>query len=181
MIYKGIDRWSSPNYLDHKDHKYFMKIGKGENARYFYSQEEYQAYMDKARAHKGKDYSEDTPWNTAHTTIDRSRTMYVHTNDKGLGGQSRSGLKKTGASYEMSGGVIGGDPKGYDIYGTEVYTPHVSKNDKDPRWAINQSYKPKATKTEKAVQVVKNKKARFKNAGRKNVEKFLKGLFSKNR
>ena len=47
MIYKGIDRWSSPNYLDHKDHKYFMKIGKGENARYFYSQEEYRKVFER--------------------------------------------------------------------------------------------------------------------------------------
>lgn len=35
------------NFLIHRKHKYYLKIGKGKNARYFYSKEEYQAYAKK--------------------------------------------------------------------------------------------------------------------------------------
>lgn len=182
MKYVGIDRWNDPSYLEHRDHKYIAKIGKGKNARYFYTQAEYQAYMNDARTYKGKDYSEDNPWNNAHTKIDKSRTMMVTNNDKFLGKQSRSGLRKTGVTIETHGGFIGGNPKGYDFYSTEVYTPHVSKKDKDPRWAINQSYKPKATAPEKAIQSVKNKKVKVKrkvSGGVDAAKKWLQGFFNR--
>lgn len=182
MKYEGIDLWNGPSYLEHRDHKYIAKIGKGKNARYFYTQAEYQAYMNDARTYKGKDYSEDNPWNNRHTEIDKSRKMYVTGTNKFLGGQSKSGLRKTGATLEVHGGVIGGNPKGYDFRDTEVYTPHVSKNDKDPRWAINQSYKPKATKLEKAHQAVKNKKVKVKrkvSGGVDAAKKWLQGFFNR--
>lgn len=43
MIYKATDRWND-DHLEHRNHKYYIKVGDGPNARYFYSAQEYQAW-----------------------------------------------------------------------------------------------------------------------------------------
>lgn len=43
-------RPSRPDEIYHASHKYFMKIGEGKNARYFYTRNEYEAY----KKEKGK-------------------------------------------------------------------------------------------------------------------------------
>lgn len=46
MIYNAEDKWNNnAPHLEHRSHKYYMKIGKGSNARYFYSAQEYAAYQ----------------------------------------------------------------------------------------------------------------------------------------
>lgn len=44
MTYEAIDKWNSEDSLEHRSHKYYMKVGEGPNARYFYSALEYAAY-----------------------------------------------------------------------------------------------------------------------------------------
>lgn len=44
MVYKAKDIWNTDDSLQHRSHKYYMKVGEGENARYFYSPAEYAAY-----------------------------------------------------------------------------------------------------------------------------------------
>lgn len=45
MIYNAEDKWNNgAPHLEHRSHKYYMKIGEGANARYFYSPAEYMAY-----------------------------------------------------------------------------------------------------------------------------------------
>lgn len=52
MIYKAEDKWSNGTpHLEHRaDHKYYMKIGQGPTARYFYSAAEYAAYQNGLRS-----------------------------------------------------------------------------------------------------------------------------------
>lgn len=52
MIYKAEDKWSNDTpHLEHRaDHKYYMKIGQGPTARYFYSAAEYAAYQNGLRS-----------------------------------------------------------------------------------------------------------------------------------
>lgn len=52
MIYKAEDKWSNDApHLEHRaDHKYYMKIGQGPTARYFYSAAEYAAYQNGLRS-----------------------------------------------------------------------------------------------------------------------------------
>ena len=159
MIYKGIDRWNKCSLYHKNGHKYVAKVKTASGTRYFYSTDEYNAFL------RTKDYSEDNPINTRHLKIDRNRTIMIPDQGK----QSPTGLKTTGVTVTGGGGIVGGNPKGYDFNEREYYTPHVSKNDKDPRWARNQSYKPRATKTEKMVQNIKNKRAK----GRRWVEKYF--------
>lgn len=152
MIYKAIDKWNS-NYLEHRDHKYIKKIGTGSNTRYFYSIDEYNAYLKKTGQ---KDYSEDNPWNSRHLQIDRKRKFM--TDD--LGPQSKTGYKATGATLEISTTLPGATTTSYL---REYYKPtKLTKKDKDPRWVLHQVYKPKATKAEKAIQAAKNKKVKTK-------------------
>lgn len=150
-----------------------MKIGKGYQARYFYSPEEYRAYINASRKPRGKDYSEDNPINSRHLSINRNRSIYVENSNGQSEKQSSTGLRANGSTLETFSTFGNSKNKGY-------YTPHVSKNDKDPRWAINQSYKPKATKAEKAGQAIKNKKVKAKrkissgiNGARKWVQQFF--------
>lgn len=50
MIYNAEDKWNKDApHLEHANHKYYMKIGQGPNARYFYSAQEYAAYQRGAR------------------------------------------------------------------------------------------------------------------------------------
>ena len=52
--YIGVDE-SGQAYIEHKrDTKYFMKIGRWPNARYFYSQEEYAAWLANQRDAKAQ-------------------------------------------------------------------------------------------------------------------------------
>lgn len=52
MIYKAEDKWNNDApHLEHRaDHKYYMKIGQGPTARYFYSAAEYAAYQNGLRS-----------------------------------------------------------------------------------------------------------------------------------
>lgn len=52
MVYKAEDKWSNDTpHLEHRaDHKYYMKIGQGPTARYFYSAAEYAAYQNGLRS-----------------------------------------------------------------------------------------------------------------------------------
>ena len=52
MVYKAEDKWSNETpHLEHRaDHKYYMKIGQGPTARYFYSAAEYAAYQNGLRS-----------------------------------------------------------------------------------------------------------------------------------
>lgn len=183
MIYKAIDKWNG-NYLEHRDHKYIKKIGTGSNTRYFYSTDEYNAYLKKTgqkqyplgsgiyvdakemhnvedgRIYKPreytdkKDYSEDNPWNSKHLQINRKRKFM--TND--LGPQSKAGYRATGTSIDIYSTL-----PGPDTHLKEYYKPtKLTKKDKDPRWVLHQVYKPKATKAEKAIQAAKNKKVKTK-------------------
>lgn len=50
MIYNAKDLWNKDApHLEHRSHKYFMKIGQGPTARYFYSAQEYAAYQNGGR------------------------------------------------------------------------------------------------------------------------------------
>lgn len=50
MIYNAEDKWNEDApHLEHRSHKYYMKIGQGPTARYFYSPQEYAAYQNAAR------------------------------------------------------------------------------------------------------------------------------------
>ena len=45
MIYSAEDKWNNDApYMEHRSHKYYMKVGEGSSARYFYSPAEYMAY-----------------------------------------------------------------------------------------------------------------------------------------
>lgn len=48
MNYNGIDKWND-NHIEHRNHKYYIKVGDGPNARYFYSAQEYQAWTKGGR------------------------------------------------------------------------------------------------------------------------------------
>lgn len=48
MYYKATDRWND-DHLEHRNHKYYIKVGDGPNARYFYSAQEYAAYQKGSR------------------------------------------------------------------------------------------------------------------------------------
>ena len=50
MYYKAEDKWNEDApHLEHRSHKYYMKIGQGPTARYFYSAQEYAAYQNASR------------------------------------------------------------------------------------------------------------------------------------
>ena len=49
MYYSAEDKWNDAPHMEHANHKYYMKIGNGPTARYFYSAQEYQAYQRGAR------------------------------------------------------------------------------------------------------------------------------------
>ena len=62
-----------------------------------------------------------------------------------------SGLKRTGREF-MSTGLIGQKARKE----VEVVNPHVSNKEKDPRYAINSAYKPKATAKTRLQSRIKN-------------------------
>lgn len=178
MIYKAIDRWNNP-CLEHKDHKYIAREKINGTYRYFYDQDEYEAYLRGSGKLKGDGITgelkgDQARKNREHATLGVD-TMYVDSPNKLYSKpQSSTGLKKpTDYAEMMTGGNFRSDA---------FVTPKVDSRDPDPRWAINQSYKPKATASEKAKQAVKNKKAKVKNKITSRVnsaQKWVQGFFNK--
>lgn len=173
MIYKAIDKWNG-NYLEHRDHKYIAREKINGTYRYFYDQDEYEAYLRGSGKLKGDGITgrlrgDQAEKNRKHATLGE-RTIDLESPNKLYSmPQSSTGLKKPSNSSTVTV---------YSQYGTSRYdsfvTPSVDKSDPDPRWAINQSYKPKATKAEKAIQAAKNKAAKLQNKKKKfSVRNFL--------
>lgn len=76
-----MELWREELY--HRDHKYVAKFGKGKDARYFYSQADYQAFLNAKKklekANKEAFYEGNTLWETAgfvddtrHNSMDRN-------------------------------------------------------------------------------------------------------------
>lgn len=214
MKYVGIDRWNSP-YLEHwgkKDkHKYVAKEKINGKYRYFYSLDEYKNYLNGRPTtddiREGGLYGYQTkkrislnPKNNVyiHSKLSKDRTTLwknagetpdIRTEDNlGRPSHINTGLAKRSVDDDYR--VALSKPRkdgGRDHYGKAAYAnPKVSKNDKDPRWAINSSYKPVATTSEKKYQAAKNRvatgnyiKKPKKKSGIDRAKKWLQGFFNR--
>lgn len=187
MKYVGIDRWNGPAYLEHfgnDKHKYVAKEKINGKYRYFYSLDEYKNYLNGGPTtddiKEGGLYGYQTkkrisldPKNNVyiHSKLSKDRktlwknageTPDIRTKDNlGRPSHINTGLAKRSVDDDYR--VALSKPRkdgGRDRYGRAAYAnPKVSKNDKDPRWAINSSYKPVATTSEKKYQAAKNRVA----------------------
>lgn len=180
IVYEAIDRWNGPS-LAHESHKYIAKEKINGRYRYFYSNDEYEAYLRGSKKLTGRDITgelrgDQASKNHQHVSLGERTIIVDSPNQLYSRPQSSTGLKKPQGYREMMTGSYGRS----DTF----VTPSVDKSDTDPRWAINQSYKPKATKNEKAQQAIKNAHAKAKNKRKKVVksaQNWLENFFKKHR
>lgn len=137
------------NYLEHRDHKYIKKIGSGNNARYFYSQAELDAY-NALKKLGGKVASSKLGRKVATAVSPISKAALKAVDKKVMAPRRQSAIR-----YRKE---------------REARRPIKRQNAADTRWAINSAKKPKAMPTAKVVQAGRNLKAKASNTfSRQNV------------